>query len=171
MRKVFIVVAVAGAIAVAHGCTGDLEVGPWLGEGGTGERGPGANATVGVGGMGGMGGVGGSPVEDCTDPEYAEKLTQEVKDALYPAQLCDPSIDQIKCDLFVPGMCCDEVVDPGKDMKNMPNVDHYLEVLQKWKDAGCQCPDDPPVCPPHEDYGTCDPEGFSSEKEGICKKI
>jgi hypothetical protein len=172
MRRFFVLMAVTAGLCLAHGCTGDLEVSPWPGEGGSGERGPGVTAVVGVGGMGGMGGIGGSPPMDCTNPEYAAELTKAVEDKLYIAQLCNPTIDEIKCDLFVDGMCCTEVVDPGFMDMNLPNVDAYLEALQKWKDAGCACPVDPPDCPPFQmDYGTCDPTGFPTQAEGICKKL
>jgi hypothetical protein len=122
--------------------------------------------------MGGIGGVGGSPPMDCTDPEYAEALTKDVQDKLYIAQLCDPSTDMLKCELFVDGMCCTEVVDPGPDGVKLPNVEAYLEALEKWKQAGCTCPVDPPDCPPFQmDFGTCDPTGFPTPTEGICKKL
>lgn len=175
MRRFFLVMAATAAIPVFYGCTGDLSVGPWPGPDEGGERGPGATATVGAGGAGGeggMGGVGGNPVMDCTNPVYAEQITQEVKDKLYLAQRCDPSLDAKKCDLFVPGMCCDEVVDKGFMDANLPFVDDYLVALQKWKDAGCACPEDPPVCPPYNmNYGFCNGEGFPTEKEGLCEKI
>jgi hypothetical protein len=101
-----------------------------------------------------------------------DELTQEVKDKLYLAQLCDPTADEIKCDVFVPGMCCEEVVDPGTMDVNQPNIDAYLEALQKWKDAGCACPQDPPECPAFDmEFGYCDGTGFPAENQGICVKI
>lgn len=172
MRRVFLLAASISALgASVYGCTGELNVGPWFGEGGAGERGPGVTATVG-GGEGASGPAssataGGSPVEDCTNPAVEKELTQAVMDTLYIAQLCDPSLDKKKCDLYVEGMCCEEVVDP----KNTTAIEDYQNALQKWKDKGCLCPVDPPQCPPHEPYGTCDPTGFPTESEGICKKI
>jgi hypothetical protein len=169
--------AAVSAIPVFYGCTGNLSVEPWPDPEEGGERGPGATATVGAGGMGGggmggMGGMGGSPAMDCTNPDILAELTKEVQDKLYIAQLCDPTLDEIKCDLLVSGMCCDEWVDPGFEDMNMPNVDAYLAALQKWKDAGCACPDDPPDCKPFDpEFGFCDGEGFPAANEGICKKI
>jgi hypothetical protein len=169
--------AAMSAIPAFYGCTGDQSVEPWPGPDEVGERGPGATAAAGTGGMGGMGmggmgGMGGSPAMDCTNPDIAAELLQEVKDKLYVAQLCDPTLDEIKCDLLVPGMCCEEWVDPGFEDMNMPNVDAYLEALQKWKDAGCACPPDAPACPVFDpEFGTCNGEGFPAANEGICQKI
>ncbi len=165
---------VGWAAASSAGCTAEPNLGPWLSDQDLRDRGPGSSGVGGFGGFagtGGMGGTGGVVISDCSDPAVEAQLIQEVNDALYIAQLCDPSIDAVKCDLFVPGMCCEEVVDPGYMDQNMPNVQAYLEVLQKWKDAGCACPASPPVCPPHEPIGSCDPTGFPAENQGICKKI
>ncbi len=111
---------------------------------------------------------------DCTNPEIEEELTKAVEDALYIAQLCDPTLDQLKCNIPVPTMCCGDNsawADPGYENMNMPNVTAYYEALQKWKDAGCTCPQDPPVCEPLEgNFGFCNGEGFPAENEGICQK-
>ncbi|MCK6589861.1 MAG: hypothetical protein L6Q76_19995 [Polyangiaceae bacterium] len=176
MRRFFLVMAAVSAIPVFYGCTGDQSVEPWPGPDEVGERGPGATATVGAGGAGGeggMGGMGGSPPMDCTNPAIYDALTKEVQAKLYVAQSCDPTLDEIKCDVLLPGMCCDEWVDPGFEDMNMPNVDAYLAALQAWKDAGCTCPPDAPPCQPVDpnfNFGFCNGDGFPMANQGLCQK-
>jgi hypothetical protein len=153
MRLALLVQVVATALLLC-GCPGSEENAAGSGNtaNSSGASGQGGEGQGGAGQGGeGQGGAGGGTSAACA------LLENDLNVKLEEAQTCNPAIDIVQCADVVAGVCCEVIV--GK--KDSPEVQAYLEALEKYKGASCT-PTCPPVRCPAAPTGTCKPSGSGS---------